>query len=212
MGIASSTAQGGAEDAAAAWPRRAFVWGAWSVVLAPLGIVLHELGHLLTARESGFPNATLHFSGVDPNASVALTGAAAGLVALAGPGVSAALALAGCGWFRWRAPVPWAGALAVAAASRFAVGVPYTVVNAAVRLVGGRLKPPAFDEYRAATALGWSGDLLLAVTSLLLALVLWWIGRRIPRRERLSAWLGLIVGTALGWVAWMQVLGPRLLP
>lgn len=118
----------------------------------------------------------------------------------------------GCAWIGWRGATPWAAALAVAAASRFAVAVPYTVVNAAIRLVGGRLTPPAFDEYKAGTALGWSGDLLLASTSLLLVGVLWWVGRHLPRGARAVAWSGLVLGTALGWAVWMRAVGPWLLP
>lgn len=90
--------------------------------------------------------------------------------------------------------------------------MPYTLVNAGVRLLGGRLAPPAFDEYKAGTAFGWSGDALLASTSLLLALVLWWIGRHLRRGERITAWSGLVLGTTLGWAFWMPVAGPRLLP
>jgi len=197
-----------------AWARfgRVMPWAAWSLILAPVSIVLHELAHMLIARAVGFSSPTLHFGSVDPGPSDGVTLAASGWVALAGPAASVALALAGCVGLRSSASAPWAAALAVSAASRFAVGVPYTVVNLVVRSLGRRLTPPAFDEYKAGMALGWSGDVLLAGTSLVLVLVLWWVGCQLRRGKRMVAWSGLLIGTTTGWAVWMLALGPRLLP
>ncbi len=196
----------------AGWMSRAVPWAAWSLLLAPVTIVLHEGGHLFTALAVGFPHPTLHFNSVDPGAADGLPRSAAGLAALAGPAVSAALAVGACAWLRWRAATPWAAALAVTAASRFVVGVPYTIVNAGALLIGSQLAPPEFDETKAGAALGWSGDALLAGTSLVLAVVLWSVGRGLFRGERVAAWSGLLIGTALGWAVWMLGLGPLLLP
>lgn len=192
--------------------RRFWSCGGWSVVLAPVTIVIHELGHLLVARAVGFPNPVLHFSSVDPGAAPGLPDSALGLATLAGPIVSALLALVACAWIRWRAPTPFALALAVAAVTRFAIAIPYTFVTGIIGLVGGQLEPPAFDEYKAGAALGWSGDLLLAGTSGLCIAVLWWVGRHLQGDARGATWTGLLVGTASGWALWMKGLGPWLLP
>ena len=74
------------------------------------------------------------------------------------------------------------------------------------------MRPPAFDEYKAGTALGWSGDALLASTIIVLVVVLVYVGAKLPRGERLTAWGGLVTGTVLGWILWMVLLGPALLP
>jgi hypothetical protein len=86
------------------------------------------------------------------------------------------------------------------------------VINIVVRLLGGSMRPPAFDEHKAGTALGWSGDAVLACTTVVLAGVLLLVGFKLPRSERSVAWPGLLIGTALGWGLWMLLLGPVLLP
>jgi hypothetical protein len=174
--------------------------------------MLHEVGHYLAAILAGSPNPALHYSWTDPGAVAARDGAINGVIGLAGPAVTIILSALGCLWVRVQRPAPWAFALSVAAVSRFVVAVPYTIVNTIIRLVGGRLRPPAFDEYKAGTALGVSGDALLASTVIVLAAVLVCVGAKLPRGERLIAWVGLVTGTLLGWIFWMLLLGPVLLP
>ena len=194
------------------WVRRVAPWAGWCVLFVPLTIVLHELGHYTTARFLGFPNPVLHYSVVTPGDVTGIRPSLVGVVGLAGPAVTIILAAFACTWILLRSPTRWAFALAVAAASRFVVGVPYTVINVGVRLIGGHMKAPAFDEHQAGTALGWSGDALLASTTLVLVAVLLCVGYKLPRGERSVAWPGLLLGTVLGWALWMLLLGPVLLP
>ena len=194
------------------WVNRTAPWIAWCVLLVPLTIVAHEVGHYSVARFLGFSNPTLHYSSINPGDVSGKPASLSGIVGLAGPAVSALLALFACGWILARGPARWAFALAISAASRFLVGVPYTVISFVVRLMGGSTRAPAFDEYKAGTALGWSGDALLASTAIVLVGVLLCIGFKLPRGERSVAWPGLLLGTALGWALWMLLLGPVLLP
>jgi hypothetical protein len=194
------------------WARRVAPWAAWCVFFVPVTIVLHELGHYATARWLGFPNPVLHYSSISPGDVTTRPVWLSGVVGLAGPAITIILALIACGWVFWRRPSRWAFALAISAASRFVVGVPYTVANVVVRVIGATLQPPAFDEYKAGVALRWSGDALLASTALVLVAVLLCVGVKLPRGERSVAWPGLLIGTALGWALWMKLLGPVLLP
>ena len=195
----------------ATWLRRAAPWAGWCVLFVPLTILLHELGHYITALSLGVQAPALHYSSVSYD--VTTTPASVnGAVGLAGPAVTVTLALIACGWILFRGPARWAFALAISAASRFAVGVPYTLINIVIRLIGGRMGAPAFDEHKAATALGWSGDALLASTSLVLIGVLLCIGFKLPRGERTAAWPGLLFGTVFGWALWMLLIGPAILP
>ena len=178
----------------------------------PLTIMLHELGHYLAALSLGSPNPTLHYSWTSPGDLASKDSSIGGVVGLAGPAVTVILSLFACAWIVVRGPARWAFALAVSAASRFVVAVPYTVINIVARLMGASLSPPAFDEHKAGIALGWSGDALLASTAIVLAGVLICVGVKLPHGERSIAWPGLVIGTALGWIFWMAFLGPTLLP
>jgi hypothetical protein len=194
------------------WPRRALSWGIWCVPFVALTILLHELGHLTAAIWLGFPEPALHYSSISHGDIAGFPGRSVGIVGLAGPAVTVLVLLAACGWIALRGAAPWAVALAITAASRFAVGVPYTIANIIVGLRGAQLQPPAFDEYKAGTALGWSGNALLGSTSFVLIASVAWVAIRLPRGERGPAWTGLIIGTMLGWALWMMVVGPVLLP
>lgn len=181
-----------------------------SMALVPLCIVLHELGHLLSALALGFPNPEFHFSAVSPGDVSGQEQWELGVVGLAGPVVTAALTALGVAAHRRRPHSVWPFALAVAAASRFAVAVPFSLANIYVRFTGQRMSPPAFDEQKAADALGWSGELLLGLTSATLLIVLAWLIVKLPDR-----WLSvpaIVLGTAAGWALWMGALGPSLFP
>lgn len=194
------------------WLRKALSWGAWPLVAVPFTILVHEAAHWLTAVAVGYPDPALHYSSISHGDVDGYPAASAGLVGMAGPVVTALQILASIAWVLWRRAHPLAFALGVAAASRFAIAVPYTVANIAVLLTGRRLQPPEFDEHKAALALGLSGDVALAVTSLLVIAVLFWLARYLPKGERTAAWTGLLLGTAIGWIWWLVVLGPILLP
>jgi hypothetical protein len=173
--------------------------------------LLHEAGHLAAAFAVGFPEPKLHYSSISHGDITAHPGSSAGIVGLAGPLVTAALTLLGLSFATRQPSARWAFALSVAAASRFAVGVPYTVAALFVRFQGKRLQPPAFDEHKAALALGWSGDLVLGLTAAILVGLLIWLAFGLPGRERSAAWPGLLMGTAVGWAVWMGLLGPVVL-
>ncbi len=194
------------------WLRKVLSWSAWPLAAVPFTIVVHEAAHWLTAIAVGYPAPVLHYSSITHGDVEGYSATSAGLVGMAGPLVTAVQILASIGWVLWRRAHSLAFALGVAAASRFAIAVPYTIANIAVLLTGRRLQSPEFDEHKAAEALGWSGDIALGVTSLLVIAVLFWLARCLPIGERSAGWAGLMLGTALGWLVWLVVVGPVLLP
>lgn len=197
---------------ARSWFSRAAPWVGWCVFFVPVTIMLHELGHYLTALLAGSPNPTIHYSGSSPGDFAGNDGPIGAAIGLAGPAVTVILSAFACAWILLRGPARWAFALAVSAVSRFVVAVPYTVLSILARLTGSSLSPPVFDEHKAGTLLGWSGDALLASTTIVLIGVLLCVGLKLPRGERSVAWPGLVIGTILGWACWMMLLGPALLP
>jgi hypothetical protein len=197
---------------ARSWVSRASRWGAWCLLFVPATIVAHELGHLTAAAALGFPDVALHFSSISHGDIAGKPAWTNGVVGLSGPLVTVIITLVACAAIALRGGPPWAFALAISAASRFVVGVPYTMVSIALLLGNRRLAPPEFDEHKAASALGWSGDAVLGFTALFLIAILVWIGYRLPRGERIAAWPGLLVGTVLGWALWMGLVGRFVLP
>ncbi len=197
---------------AASWLRRFLLWSAWPVLLAPATILLHELAHLTAALMLGFPEPVIHFSSIAHGDISDRPAWQAGVVGLAGPLVTIALILLGMAFSRNRKSVRWPYALTVSAASRLFVGVPYTVMNIAMLIVGGRLDPPSFDEYKAGVALGLPGNAVLGISGAFFFLALIWLAFTLPRGERLAAWPGLILGTVVGWAAWFMLIGPAILP
>lgn len=196
---------------APSWPRKLVAWGAWPLILVPLTIVLHELGHLVTALILGFPDAAIHFSHISHGDISERASWQSGVVGLAGPLTTATLLLSGVGLILRRPHSRFGYGLAVASASRFFVGVPYTIANLIALASGRKLEPPAFDEYKAGEALGWSGNLTLGASAALFFLVIAVLLVKPPKGERLLGWLGLVAGTIGGWALWFS-LGPVLLP
>ena len=204
------TATAGASDRS--WFSRVLPWAAWCVLLAPLTIVVHEVGHYAAAVWAGSTNPVLHYSWTDPGNLPVKGGFIDGVIGLAGPAVTVTFSLFACAWILLRGPARWAFALAITSVSRFVVAVPYTIANIVVRFTRATMGAPAFDEYKAGTAFGWSGNALLASTVLVLVGVLVFVGRKLPGGERSVAWPGLVIGTILGWVLWMLLIGPVVLP
>ena len=205
----SGTASGGGRRPR--W-RTAGAYALLCALLAPLTIVLHEVAHYVTALALGFPDVEFHFSAIAHGDIGGRPGWQSGLVGLAGPAATIAFILAAIALGRRRPGTAWPHALAFAAASRLLVGVPYTLANSITRLSGGRLDPPAFDEYKAGVALGVSGDAMLGASVAFFFVAIVWLARALPKGRRLAAWAGLLAGTALGWALWMALLGPILLP
>ena len=70
----------------------------------------------------------------------------------------------------------------------------------------------AFDEFKAASAIGLHGLPFVVATAACGVAVWVFIARRLPRDDRSAAWAGLILGTLAGWGLWLGVIGPILLP
>lgn len=205
-----------ATDVAAS--ERRFVWrellslAGWGAVLAPLGIVLHEMGHFIVGFSLGFP-VRLNVGSVSDGAAIgAATDQAVAMQASAGPLVTIALmAVAAIGLLK-RPGSRWPYALAITAPIRFIVGGTYLFwVGKAWFEETAFQGSPNFDEYNAALALGLSPAWLVAIQTLgLIAYWLWATTRPRPI-ARIASVGSVLVGAVIGIALWMALIGPAVL-
>jgi hypothetical protein len=175
-----------------------------SLLFTPVTILIHELGHFAIPLIFDLP-AQLRPTAVSGGAALG-SGHPAWMVAAqagGGPLLTVAMGSVG-GWLFIRdGRRLWALAFAVAAVSRLVVTSGYL----AVRLffaVQGRAFPgaPNFDEHNVAMALEFPPVAAAGVATGFLALVLFWLFRRVGRGSRLLFAAALALAIGIGNVAW----------
>lgn len=184
-------------------------WMVAAMVAVPLTILLHELAHALTGLALGHPDVVLHFASVSSGAEKA--GAPLwelGLVAGAGPLVSAGMVFV-C----WRmvlngSPEPFWVSVALFAPVKFLIGVAYIVALFTDRDVSGA----TFDEHTFATAFGLSPLMFVAAGLLVLGSSWYWFIARIPSASRWWSFASMLLGFVLGAGLYLGFLGPWILP
>ena len=184
----------------------------WAALLAPVGIVLHELGHFAVGLSLGYP-VRMHVGSVSGGAAIGLASDLhVAMEAVAGPLVTVALAAIAIWGLLRRPGSRWALALAITAPIRFIVGGVYlfAVIKAWLEETAFQ-GTPNFDEYNAALALGLSPVCLVAVQTLgLLAYWSWVITQPRPV-ARLASVASVLVGAVVGIALWMALIGPAVL-
>jgi hypothetical protein len=209
--------------------RRLITFAVWLLAAAlsgPLGIVLHELGHYTAALSSGFPDSRISFasasyqnsqnfwqalaSGERETAATIYPLHLAGLVAAAGPAVTAFLMLLSVAILFFAKPADFLAAflagLALMAGVRSFTGIYYVI---AVRPYYPNARP-FFDEINIARAFDVPVD-WIAWPSVLVILLSWIIV--VPRLTP-DRWLKLpavIMGPIIGIFLWAQI-GPFIMP
>lgn len=202
------------------------VWLVAAGVSGPVGILLHELGHFAVAAFYGFPEAKLSFASVSyhdserfwqtlsdgerPAAEAIYPLQNAGLLAAAGPAVTALLIVSSVLLLSTRKPTDAVAAFlagfALMAGVRSFTGV-YYVLYVRPNYPNAR---PNFDEINIARAFDIPVDWIAWSSSALVVLA--WIVV-IPRLTP-DRWLkipAVVVGTILGIFLWAQI-GPFVLP
>lgn len=184
----------------------------WGALLAPAGIVLHELGHFIVGLSLGFP-VKFNVGSVSGGATLGLAPeSAVALQASAGPLVTIALmAIAAWGLKNRSAPL-WGFALAITAPLRFIVGGTYLFWVAKSYFENTDFQgTPNFDEYNAAVAVGLSPVWLVSIQMCILTLYWTWVMTRARHSRRLVSLGCVLVGAITGIALWMSVIGPTVL-
>jgi hypothetical protein len=175
-----------------------------SLLFTPVTILIHELGHFAVPLIFDLP-AQLRPTTVSGGAGLGsghppwMVAAQAG----GGPLLTVAMGLSG-GWLFMRERRRlWALAFAVAAVSRLLVTTGYLGVRLFFA-VQGRAFPgaPNFDEHNVAMALEFPPVAAAGVATAFLALVLYWLFRRVEWGSRLPFAAALTLAIGIGNVAW----------
>lgn len=203
--------------------RLASTWIGASAIAVPLGVLLHEVGHILLYLAFGFPGVALHYNATTYSAErtfwqlINRGGFAAasatiplwkvGMATAAGILATCAVTFVCCFFAARKTPHPLLFALGIFAPVRFLSGLP-TIRG----WLAGRPLRAGTDEAHLAALTGV--PVLLLIFAGLSFLVLAWIFliRRIPRDHRWACLVGLLSGLALGAFLYFTVIGPRLLP
>jgi hypothetical protein len=188
-------------------------WLAWAVtaaLAAPLGIILHELAHLLAGLVFGFPELALHYGSVsDRAAESGFPEWQRGIQAAAGPLATLLIVLGCCGAVTRVGSKPWAVAPAFAAGVRsLVIGVGYLIA----RMLRRPSEGANFDELNAARHLGVAVEPVIAINVLILLAAWVFLIRRAPRGQRIATLSAIAVGTTGGLALYIGWLGPWLLP
>ena len=202
--------------------RLASTWIGASVIAVPLGVLLHELGHLLAYLALGFQGVVLHYS----SATYALEktlwqqiyrgdlAAAASMIPLWKLGVATASGIlvtcvvtVVCCVFARKDPHPLVVALGIFAPLRFLSGISTIPVS-----LSGRPVRAGTDEAHLAALTGIPLIVLVFAGLLILVLAWIWMVRVIPKDHRWVSLVGLASGLTLGVFFYFRVIGPLLLP
>lgn len=184
-----------------------------ALVLAPLGTLIHEIGHWAVAKAAGF-QPVLHayaVSGIPETAPFGGNPIGVAAAALAGPVVTVLLAAFGYALWRQQSSRAWALALAFSAPVRFFLNLAFLAGSALVALGIAERGNPGFDEMTAARALDVPVLPLVLMGATVLPLTWALIIRRL-RGDRWSSVAALSAGTAAGLTLWLGPVGTFLLP
>ena len=193
---------------------------AFAAIAAPLSIILHELGHLLTYRAFGFNDAVMRSSSVSlGNGELFWQYVRAGnftaaaelypvwqvaLGAAAGPFVSILIVLACC-LIAARRPHPFVISLGLFSPLRFIIGFVYIFFR-----IFGNPSGANFDEVNVARITGLPVVLLILIGASVLCGGIFWLVRSIPKGERLSAIFSSLFGGFIGFVIYFWLVAPIL--
>lgn len=183
-----------------------------ALLLTPVTILIHELGHFAVPLMFDLP-AQLRPTTVSGGAGAG-SGHPAWMVATqagGGPLLTVAMGLVGARLFSRDRRRLWALALAVAAVSRLLVTTGYLGVRLLFALQGRAFSgTPNFDEYNVARALAFSPVIAAGVATGFLVLLLYWLFRWVERGSRLPFAAALTLAIGIGSVAW-PALAPSVL-
>ncbi len=187
--------------------KQSFKWAAFSAGAGPLSIVLHEVGHALSAFILGYTNIIITFHSVYRRPPIDIQPWETAITSEAGPIASLIIIVCCYTTLLKRRQSIFLRTLAITATMQFTGGLVYIV-----GMIFGVTSLTEFDGARFAQYLNMP-IFIPAIIELLIFIGSWvYFIKSIKINERKTAISGTIFGGMIGIIIWFTLLGPVLLP
>ena len=178
-----------------------------SIFSGPIGIILHEGGHYIGAKISGYTNYSLHYASFSIGKSpVDIVNYKREIISAGGPLVTIILSLVCCvGAYIYRFKIFF-----------ITMGLLTSLRNLSSLIIiityafGGKMRNS--DEVKLATFLDIPALIPLTVSFLVFIGVWVFLIRQIDRLNRKKILITIILGEVIGLFLWINIIGPWVLP
>ena len=182
-------------------------WLRLALLAAPLSIILHEGGHALTAMSVGFSGVYITFHSWGGRAPLNIEPWGRAMVCAGGPIASFLIVVVCYLMVRLRHNWDFPRALGMMAPVQFTGALIYVLGS-----VLGINAPTVFDSARVAYHLGTS-IFITSIPGSVVLLTAWvFFIRSMDADNRVVTVLSVILGGVIGFILWLTLLGPLVLP
>lgn len=187
--------------------RRYFKWAFFAAIAGPISIVLHEIGHMSTALFLGYSNLFITYHSWGGKAPMGITSVERAWINAGGPIASFLIVMACICALCYRRELIFPKVLGFLAPVQF-MGCLLFVTSSLLGLSGSKV----YDAARAADNLGI--PVFLASLPGTIVLVASWAFfiHSIEKNHRVKEILSIVIGGILGFILWLTVIGPIILP
>ncbi len=179
----------------------------YAVFAAPLSIVLHEMGHAFAAYLVGYTDLYIAYHTWGGNAPTSITSLDRAWMSAGGPIASFLIIVVCLIALRYKLYPDFSRALGLLASIQFMGALIYVVSS-----ILGASASTVFDSARVAGHLGVSIFITSIPGSLIITATWIFIVRSFDKMNRFRAFLSIIIGGSFGFLLWLTLFGPILLP
>ena len=179
----------------------------YSIFAAPLSIVLHEMGHAFAAYLVGYTDLYIAYHTWGGNAPTNITSLDRAWMSAGGPIASFFITIICYIALRYKRYPDFSRVLGLLASIQFMGALIYVVSS-----ISGASASTVYDSARVADHLGVSIFIGSIPGSLIITSTWIFFIRSFDKMNRLRALLSIIIGGSFGFLLWLTIIGPILLP